>query len=177
VGLDGGDGGGVGRWRLASLRGLDGCGGRTAADGYGMEKRKKSEVNKKVCPGYVNRICRVPMIWQSEKLFFNLKIYFFECPRSDTRQSYLCRVPFDRHSTNIVLIFLKYFAECPMTDTRQRMLYRVSHFDTRQNIFLFFSFFQPMFFVVCSYTVYTYMFNFGTIIKLFAITIIFSLFN
>ena len=53
----------------------------------------------------------------------------------------------------------------------------MSFFDTRQNIFLFF--FPTKLFVICSYTMYTYMFDFGTIIKVFAIAIWFwfSLFN
>jgi hypothetical protein len=61
------------------------------------------------------------------KVFFYLKIYFVECPRSDTRQRILCRVPIDKHSTKICFnFFKKILVECPPTNTRQRMLCRVS---------------------------------------------------
>jgi hypothetical protein len=42
-----------------------------------------------------------------DKDFFNLKIYFVECPVSGTRQRRLYRVLTDKHSTNSVLGFLK----------------------------------------------------------------------
>jgi hypothetical protein len=61
----------------------DGGDGRVTMVFYGVGK--KSEVKKNAGPGYVNRLCRVPTIWQSAKLFFNLKIYFVECHRSNTR--------------------------------------------------------------------------------------------
>jgi hypothetical protein len=35
------------------------------------------------------------------KDFFNLKIFFAECPRPDTRQRCLCRVPSDKHSAKV----------------------------------------------------------------------------
>ena len=38
-----------------------------------------------------------------------------------------------------------FFAECQVLGTRQRTLYRVSSIDTRQTIFLFFSFWSPNF--------------------------------
>jgi hypothetical protein len=68
----------------------------------------------------------------------------------------LCRVLPDKHSIN------HYFAECISL--------------TLDKVYSFFLFFQT-FFVVWSYSMWTYMFNFGTIIKLFAIIIRFSLFN
>jgi hypothetical protein len=83
----------------------DGTDAGAAAVGYGVGK--KSEVKKKAGLGYVNWLCRVSAIWHSAKLFFNLKIHFVECPRSDTQESSLCRVPSNRHSTKIVLIFFK----------------------------------------------------------------------
>jgi hypothetical protein len=49
----------------------------------------------------------------------------------------------------------------------------MSFHDTPQSIFVF----PPKLFVVCSYSMYTNMFNFVIIIKVFAITIIFSSFN
>jgi hypothetical protein len=39
------------------------------------------------------------------KDFFNLKIYFVECPESSTWQRFLYRVPADKHSTKSLLIF------------------------------------------------------------------------
>ena len=33
------------------------------------DEGKESEVKKKVRPGYVNRLCRVPVIWHSVKFF------------------------------------------------------------------------------------------------------------
>jgi hypothetical protein len=60
-----------------------------------------------------------------------------------------------------------HFAVCCPADIGQTM---------RQSIFLFFSFFPTKLFVVCPYIMYTYVFYFGTIIKVFAIVIWFSLF-
>jgi hypothetical protein len=71
------------------------------------------------------------------KDFFNLKIYFAECPVFGTRQRHLCRVPTDRYSAKNGF---RVFAECPTADTRQRSLCRVPSLDTRQSIFLFFYF-------------------------------------
>jgi hypothetical protein len=42
--------------------------------------------------------------------------------------------------------------------------------------FIYFFFF-PNFFVVCSYIIWVYMFNFGTFIKVFVIAVTFSSFN
>jgi hypothetical protein len=53
----------------------------------------------------------------------------------------------------------------------------VSPLDTRQSIFLFFFFSLTKLFVECSYTMYTYTYHFGTIIKVFPITIVFSSFD
>jgi hypothetical protein len=78
-GSDGGATPAMAGWRCSG----DGGDGRAVAVGYGVGK--KSEVNK-AGPSYVNRLCRVPAIWHSAKLFFNIKIHFGECPRSDTRQ-------------------------------------------------------------------------------------------
>jgi hypothetical protein len=75
------------------------------------------------------------------KGFFNLKIFFAECPVPGTRQRRLCRVPTDKHSANVCFRVFEnslssvsrltlgkaYFAEChPM--------------GTRQSVFLFFYF-------------------------------------
>lgn len=51
---------------------------------------------------------------------------------------------------------------------------RVSFADTRQSIILFFS---TNLFVVCYYSMQTYMFKFGTIIEMFSIHVRFSSFN
>jgi hypothetical protein len=66
------------------------------------------------------------------------------------------------------------------------LLCRVSHSDTRQRMFLpsvfswhstkFFSFLSN-FFVLCFYSLWTYIFNFGTFIKVFATSIRFCEFN
>jgi hypothetical protein len=59
---------------------------------------KKNEVKKKSISVYVRKLCRVPAIWHSAKIFFNLKINFAKCPESGTRQRSLCRVPTNKHS-------------------------------------------------------------------------------
>jgi hypothetical protein len=94
-------GGGGGWWRRRRTAG--------AGVGGGVEKqnqeRSKNEVKKKasscVCKETLPSVRHLAL----DKVIFNLKIYFVECPRSDTRQSALCRVLSNRHSTKIVLIF------------------------------------------------------------------------
>jgi hypothetical protein len=51
----------------------------------------------------------------------------------------------DKNLAKIVLIFKNFFAERPPADNRHIMFCRVSSFNTRQNIFLFFSFFHQTF--------------------------------
>jgi hypothetical protein len=78
---------------------------------------------------YVFLLCRVPDRGHSANVFFNLKIEFAECQITGTRQTCLCRVPADRHSVKYVFSIS---AECPTL-------------DTRQSIFIFFSFPLPNF--------------------------------
>jgi hypothetical protein len=111
------------------------------------------------------------MIWHSAKIFLKFK-------------NTLCRVSWVRHSAKNVLpsarswaldkyyfIFKKnYSVECPHVGTRHNIICRVCAFGTQQRIFAFFLFSTKLF-VVFYYTKLTYMFNFGTIIKVFAMAI------
>jgi hypothetical protein len=97
---------GVGAWWCEAGRGVGArrrWQRRAAAAGEGM----KTKVKNKPVRGYVNRLCRVLVIWHSGKYFFNFKIYFAECQIAGTRQSYLCRAPTDKHSTKVALIIFK----------------------------------------------------------------------
>jgi hypothetical protein len=70
----------------------------------------------------------------------------------------------------------RYLCRAPGFGTRQRSYFvECLTSDTRQSIFVFLS--LTKLFVVCCYTMLTYMFHFGTIIKVFSITIRFSSFN
>jgi hypothetical protein len=93
-----------------------------------------------------------------DKVFFNFKIHFAECPELDTQQRILWRVP-DR-STWQRLFYLK---KTMLSGTRQNILCWVSFLDTSKE-YLHFFLFSTKNFVVFSYSIYTYMFNFGTII-------------
>jgi hypothetical protein len=120
--------------------------------GRWSEGMKGEEENRR--GGICTQALPSTLIWHSAK-FFNLKIYFIECTESDTRQRTLCRVPPNKHSVKLAL------AECLFLTLAK---------------YIFFYFFHQTF-LVCSYRMYIYMFNFGTIIQVFAISIIFSSFN
>jgi hypothetical protein len=104
------------------------------------------------------------------KVRLSVTSWFTECRALDTgTHSAKTCLPSVKHSTTVVLgkgpsaAVLKltvvslcrgprigtrqrgFFAECQILGTRQRTLYRVSSLDTRQTIFLFFTFCPPNF--------------------------------
>jgi hypothetical protein len=84
-------------------------------------------------------------------------VNYVECPRKTLGKVLSLPSVVLRHSAKNA------FAKC--------LLLKISQF------YLHFFLFAPNIFVICSYSLWTYIFNFGTLIKVFAITIRFSLFN
>jgi hypothetical protein len=82
----------------------------------------------------------------------------------------------DRHLAKKFFIFKKYCVDYHLY--RHSAKYSLlSVPGTLRKFYLHFFLFVPNFFMVCSYNLWTYMFNFGTIIKVSAIPIIFDTFN
>jgi hypothetical protein len=91
----------AGRARRGRGRGRARRGRAQARRGGGLRRRTtaaaarlrelESERERRKYHGYVNALCRVPVIWHSTKIFY-FKISFAECQIGDTRQRLLCRV-------------------------------------------------------------------------------------
>jgi hypothetical protein len=108
--------------------------------------------------------------------FFNLKIYFVECPVPGTRQRRLCRVPTDKHTTKSVFrVFENPLPSAPRLTLGKDYFTECHPLGTRQCIFLFFYFANQTFCGTFLHYVDLYV-PFCDNYKMFSITIRFSLF-
>ena len=86
------------------------------------------------------------------------------------------------HTTKILRDKIKkikiYFAECPECPAGSlgKACFAECHSWTLDKVYLYFFLSPTKLFVVCCYTLQTYIYHFGTIIKVFSITIRFSSF-
>jgi hypothetical protein len=132
-----------------------------AARGGDVEIESEEEKKRGRRPVYYSKALPSARSWALDKEFFkNIKIHFAECRQTGTWQTltYLFLPSVARLALGKVC-----FAEClPWT------LGKVC--------FFIFFLFPTKFFVVCSYTMQTYMYHFGTIITVFSIAGRFSSF-